>query len=109
MALLFDNVVFGPVQSRRFGHSLGINLLPLSNKVCNFNCIYCECGWTELKAKTVEYFPYEVVVSKLLSSFKAIGLESTPIDCITFAGNGEPTMHPRFAEIMDKVIEYRDL
>jgi wyosine [tRNA(Phe)-imidazoG37] synthetase (radical SAM superfamily) len=108
MALLFDDVVFGPVQSRRFGHSLGINLLPLSNKVCNFNCVYCECGWTDLKSQTVLYFPYEVICAKIKHSFQELARKSIPIDCITFAGNGEPTMHPRFNDIIDAVIAYRN-
>ncbi len=108
MALLFDDVVFGPVQSRRFGRSLGINLLPLTNKVCNFNCVYCECGWTELKSQTITYFPYDIVCAKIKTAFQDLSRKSVPIDCITFAGNGEPTMHPRFNEIIDAVIEYRN-
>jgi wyosine [tRNA(Phe)-imidazoG37] synthetase (radical SAM superfamily) len=108
MALLFDDVVFGPVQSRRFGHSLGINLLPLSNKVCNFNCVYCECGWTNLKSQPISYFPYEVICAKIKDAFQDLANRSVPIDCITFAGNGEPTMHPQFRDIINKVIEYRN-
>lgn len=108
MTLLFDDIVFGPIQSRRFGRSLGINLLPLTNKVCNFNCVYCECGWTNLKSQSVVYFPYEVICAKLKEAFYDLAQKSLPIDCITFAGNGEPTMHPRFNEIIDKTIEYRN-
>ncbi|MCU0359200.1 MAG: radical SAM protein [Bacteroidia bacterium] len=108
MALLFDGVVFGPIESRRFGHSLGINLLPLTNKVCNFNCVYCECGWTELKTQRVLYFHYEIVCAKIKSAFQELAQKSIPVDCITFAGNGEPSMHPQFNAIIDKVIDYRN-
>lgn len=109
MALLFEDIVFGPVNSRRFGHSLGINLLPLSNKVCNFNCVYCECGYTNLKSQSIRYFPYEVICAKINAAFQDLAIKAVPIDCITFAGNGEPTMHPNFNDIIDKVIEYRDI
>jgi len=108
MALLFEDVVFGPVNSRRFGRSLGINLLPLSNKVCNFNCVYCECGWTDLKSIKFSYFPFEIICAKIQQAFKELSLKAEVPDCITFAGNGEPTMHPQFGEIMDRVIEYRN-
>lgn len=108
MALLFEDVVFGPVNSRRFGRSLGINLLPLSNKVCNFNCVYCECGWTDLKSTKFSYFPFDIICAKIQQAFNNLSLKAEIPDCITFAGNGEPTMHPQFGEIMDRVIELRD-
>ncbi len=108
MAILFDDIVFGPIKSRRFGDSLGINLLPLKNKVCNFNCIYCECGWTDLKSVSITYFNYEEIISAIEKRFNEISDNKTPIDCITFAGNGEPTMHPDFAKIIDQVIILRD-
>ena len=65
MAILFNDIVFGPINSRRFGISLGINLLPLKNKVCNFNCIYCECGWTDLKSFDIEYFDSNKIISAI--------------------------------------------
>ncbi|MEO8759379.1 MAG: radical SAM protein [Bacteroidia bacterium] len=108
MAILFNDIVFGPIKSRRFGNSLGINLLPLTNKVCNFNCIYCECGWTNLKSIEVNYFSFEEIIEAIKLRFKNIAEEKTQIDCITFAGNGEPTMHPKFAEIIDAVIALRN-
>lgn len=104
---LFDDIVFGPVQSRRLGVSLGINLLPTNSKVCTFDCIYCECGWTD-KGENVGLLPKkEDVISRLesiLSDRKENGL---PIDAITFAGNGEPTMHPNFPEIIDVTVKLR--
>lgn len=108
MAILFDAIVFGPVKSRRFGTSLGINLLPLENKVCNFNCVYCECGWTNLKAEKINYFSYTDIVEAVETAFRKISAEGNEISSITFAGNGEPTMHPRFKEIVEKVKKLRD-
>lgn len=109
MAILFDAIVFGPVKSRRFGTSLGINLLPLDNKVCNFNCIYCECGWTNLKQETIKYFGFPDIIQAVESAFLKIKTQGPEISSITFAGNGEPTMHPQFREIIVKVKELRDI
>lgn len=109
MSILFDQIVFGPIHSRRFGNSLGINLLPLDNKICNFNCIYCECGWTDLKAVNTKFFSMEIILEAIEKKFKYISENKTEIDCITFAGNGEPTMHPNFSEIVDYVIALRDI
>lgn len=109
MSILFDQIVFGPIHSRRFGNSLGINLLPLTNKICNFNCIYCECGWTDLKSVNDTFFSMKVIREAIEKRFKYISDNKIEIDCITFAGNGEPTMHPNFSEIVDYVISLRDI
>jgi len=106
---LFDKIVFGPVKSRRLGVSLGINLLPATRKVCNFNCIYCECGWTQKTELKGEKFPsrkevYEALELKLQSMKEK---DLTP-DVITYAGNGEPTLHPEFPGIIDDSIKLRD-
>jgi len=104
---LFSELVFGPIFSRRLGQSLGINLLPTDYKYCNFNCIYCECGWTNNNNKitlpTKEQFA-QILEEKLISLKK----NNQKVDTITFAGNGEPTIHPKFDEIIDKTIELRD-
>jgi len=106
---LFDSIVFGPVKSRRLGLSLGINLLPETGKLCNFNCIYCECGWTPGSNEKESRLPsreevYEALSARL-SKLKQI---NKPPDVITFAGNGEPTLHPDFPEIIDDTIELRN-
>ncbi|PLX22257.1 MAG: radical SAM protein [Salinivirgaceae bacterium] len=104
---LFDDIVFGPVQSRRLGVSLGVNLLPTNSKVCTFDCIYCECGWTD-KGENVGVLPKrEQVVAKLESILSERKQNNLPIDAITFAGNGEPTMHPNFAEIINDTVKLR--
>ena len=108
MSILFSDIVFGPIKSRRFGNSLGINLLPLENKVCNFNCIYCECGWTDLKKVKVNYFDTNIIVTAIEKRFKELQKNKESIDSITFAGNGEPTMHPDFDKIIDAVISLRN-
>ena len=105
---LFDEMIFGPVKSRRLGVSLGINLLPTDNKYCTFNCVYCECGWTDIEGKKIVLPKRTDYKLKLEAKLKALaGTENEP-DAITFAGNGEPTIHPEFAEIIDDTIEARD-
>ncbi|MBE0674145.1 MAG: radical SAM protein [Bacteroidales bacterium] len=105
---LFDKIIFGPVKSRRLGVSLGVNLLPADRKVCNFNCIYCECGWTReehLKSPLPSRDDVRRELALKLQEMKASG---TPPDVITFAGNGEPTIHPDFPGIIDDTIALRD-
>jgi len=106
---LFDNVVFGPVYSRRLGVSLGINLLPDNSKYCNFNCIYCDCGWTEIKKGEKIVLPKrEELIARLSEKLKELKGTVNEPDTITFAGNGEPTVHPDFAAIIDDTIEIRN-
>jgi len=109
MTFLFDSVVFGPVHSRRLGVSLGINLLPTDYKYCSFNCIYCECGWTKNRESDKVEFPPAAIVKEYLEK-KLLEMQSTNElpEAISFAGNGEPTLHPEFAEIIDITIELRN-
>ena len=105
---LFSEIIFGPVQSRRLGSSLGINLLSPEAKICNFDCIYCECGWTNL-VKGIEKFVKKDAVFKELEE-KLLSIKETDmvLDYITFAGNGEPTLHPKFDEVIEGVVDLRD-
>ena len=105
--MLFDKVIFGPIRSRRLGISLGVNLLPPTAKVCNFNCIYCECGWNTSGSKPALNSREEVATAlrAKLTEMKAAG--ECP-DVITFAGNGEPTIHPEFEAIIDDTLALRD-
>jgi wyosine [tRNA(Phe)-imidazoG37] synthetase (radical SAM superfamily) len=106
---LFDEIIFGPVKSRRLGVSLGVNLLPTDTKICSFDCIYCECGWTPKKRKQKAVLPSrEEVASKLEEKLKAMQQDGLLPDVITFAGNGEPTLHPKFPEIIEDTIQLRD-
>ncbi len=106
---LFDKIIFGPVRSRRLGVSLGVNLLPSAGKVCNFNCIYCECGWTTGSNVSLSPLPKRGDVYKALDEKLAeMKKMNRPPDVITFAGNGEPTLHPEFPGIIDDCIELRN-
>ncbi len=106
---LFDELIFGPVYSRRLGVSLGINLLPVNNKYCNFNCVYCECGWTDLQKGVKIVLPKrDNFKSQLENKLKELHGTVNEPDSITFAGNGEPTIHPDFAKIINDTIEARD-
>ena len=105
---LFSDIIFGPVQSRRLGLSLGVNLLPLNNKLCSFECIYCECGWS-LKGVQSQFNRTEDVIATLKDKLTEMASQGRLPDVITFAGNGEPTMHPDFEQIIDQTIAIRDM
>jgi len=106
---LFDEIIFGPVKSRRLGVSLGINLLPLKRKICNFNCIYCECGWTHDSEKNSNHLPTrQEVYNALKHKLSELKNKNNAPDVITYAGNGEPTLHPEFPGIIDDSIVLRD-
>ena len=104
---LYDDIIFGPVRSRRLGLSLGVNLLPLECKLCSFNCIYCECGWTEKGHKAA--FNKREDVARLLADklFEMVNADNAP-DVITFAGNGEPTAAPEFSQAIAGAVALRD-
>ena len=109
MGFLFDEIIFGPVHSRRLGSSLGINLLPANYKFCTFNCVYCECGWTHKADSSKIKLPARKDVYARLERKLADLLETGHHpDAITFAGNGEPTIHPEFGKIIDDTIKLRD-
>jgi wyosine [tRNA(Phe)-imidazoG37] synthetase (radical SAM superfamily) len=109
VTFLFDKIVFGPVKSRRLGISLGINLLPSTKKVCNFNCIYCECGWTSKTDIRRQLLPTrEEVFHALEQKLVSLKEKDQAPDVITYAGNGEPTLHPEFPGIIDDSIMLRD-
>lgn len=102
---LFNSVVFGPVKSRRLGSSLGINLLPVNKKICNFNCIYCECGLSHSDDLEGNKIPdKQLVIYELEKKVIELINNNVKIDTITFAGNGEPTLHPDFPEILMETI-----
>ena len=106
--LLFHKIIYGPIHSRRLGTSLGVNLLPYDGKLCSFDCIYCECGFNkDFRTKTIlpeRKTVYEALENQLPELLK----KNIKLDVITFAGNGEPTMHPEFGEIIDDTIALRN-
>ena len=106
--IIYPSPIFGPVHSRRLGISLGINLLPADGKICSFNCIYCECGFNEDHRPTLPLPTLEEVAKKLEEKLSQMVADGQLPDVLTFAGNGEPTCHPHFAEIIDDTIRLRD-
>lgn len=108
MAIYFDSIVFGPVRSRRLGSSLGVNLLPLKGKVCSFDCIYCECGWNCEGRQDTKIPSLEQAQEALEKGLRECHRNNVPVDSITFSGNGEPTLHPDFPEIIDYTVALRD-
>lgn len=106
--LRFDEIVFGPISSRRLGSSLGVNLLPSKGKLCNFDCVYCECGWNK-DGRDDKMFPtLSDIEAALEQKLSKAAEEGVRIDSVTFSGNGEPTMHPDFAKVIDITLRLRD-
>lgn len=103
-----EELVFGPIHSRRLGSSLGINLLPTKGKLCNFDCVYCECGWNKDGRGDRRLPTAAELRSALEEKLKECRDAGTPIDSITFSGDGEPTLNPDFPEIIDITISLRD-
>lgn len=107
--LHFDDIVFGPIFSRRLGSSLGVNILPSKGKLCNFDCVYCECGWNKDGVVPQRRFPVLAEVEAALKEkMSKAAAEGVPVDSITFSGNGEPTMNPDFAAIIDVTLKLRN-
>ena len=106
--MLRETTVFGPIFSRRLGSSLGINLLPQEGKICNFDCIYCECGWNKDGRGDSKLPSAEDVRMALEAKLLACQAAGTPIDSITFSGDGEPTLNPEFPQIVELTLQLRD-
>lgn len=106
--VIYPSPIFGPIQSRRLGVSLGINLLPSDGKMCSFDCIYCECGFNGDHRPKTKLPAQEEVLGKLEEKLKDMQANGPKPDVLTFAGNGEPTLHPHFPEIVEGVKSLRD-
>lgn len=108
--MLFENIVFGPIHSRRLGTSLGVNVLPTEKKYCSFNCIYCECGWNVVDTRVNVPFNKREDIRAALEHRLSVNTEAenANIDSITFSGNGEPTLHPDISGIVDDVMALRN-
>ena len=106
---LQDDVVYGPIMSRRLGRSLGINLMPSRHKLCSFNCVYCHYGWTELLTSDAMAHAQDLPsVERIVQRLEVALRSALEFDYITFSGNGEPTLHPQFAVIVDQLRRLRD-
>lgn len=108
MTVIYPSPIFGPIHSRRLGLSLGINLMPADGKVCTFDCIYCECGFNKDRRPKLKRPTREEVRLALEAKLKEMQLNGERPDVLTFAGNGEPTCHPDFADIIDDTIQLRN-
>lgn len=105
--IIYPSPIFGPVTSRRLGRSLGVNLLPADGKVCSFDCVYCECGLNAERRPREDMPTRGRVASALRERLQSMKEAGEPLDAITFSGNGEPTSHPDFEDIVDDVIALR--
>ena len=108
VTVLFHSTIFGPIRSRRLGVSLGVNLSPNDGKICSFDCVYCEAGYNSQGAGTSGLPKPEEVRVQLEEKLSAMLAGGEQLDVITFSGNGEPTLHPQFGEIIDDTIALRD-
>ena len=105
--MLFTDIVYGPIHSRRLGVSLGMELMPLEHKLCTFNCVYCECGWNE-PVSHPKLPTREEVKTALEAKLSTLNTQHSTLDVITFSGNGEPTLHPDFLGIIEDTCALRD-
>ena len=106
--IIYPSPIFGPVRSRRLGVSLGINLMPADGKVCSFDCIYCECGFNADHRPTLPRPTREQVADALEAKLREMAATGERPDVLTFAGTGEPTGHPQFADIINDTLRLRD-
>lgn len=106
--VLFHSTIFGPIHSRRLGTSLGVNLMPADGKICSFDCLYCEAGFNSQGAGKAGLPTPEQTEHDLREKLRGMRERGESLDVITFSGNGEPTLHPHFAEIIDDTIAIRD-
>ena len=105
--MLFQQIAYGPIHSRRLGTSLGLEIMPLEHKLCTFDCVYCECGWNQPVNRPV--LPTrEEVRTALATKLQQLQTEGVVLDVITFSGNGEPTLHPQFLGIIQDTCVLRD-
>ena len=105
--MLFREIAYGPIHSRRLGTSLGVELMPLDHKLCTFNCVYCECGWNE-KVSHPKLPTRAEVKAALEAKLQVLRSQQSALDVITFSGNGEPTLHPDFLGIIEDTCALRD-
>ena len=106
--ILFHSTIFGPIHSRRLGVSLGVNLMPSDGKVCSFDCIYCEAGYNAQGTGKSGLPSREKVREDLEKKLSDMHYNGDSLDVITFSGNGEPTLHPDFAGVIDDTLALRD-
>ena len=106
--IIFPSPIFGPIKSRRLGISLGINLLPDDGKICTFDCLYCECGFNATHRSKKGLPTRKEVATTLEAKLQEMTGNGEYPDVLTFAGNGEPTIHPEFDVIIDDTIALRD-
>lgn len=108
----YNGIIYGPFESTPFGKNIGINLMGESAKLCSFNCPYCDLGHSQVrlnKAKDQSFIPSkEEVMTAIAEAFKKIHELGPQIDGITVSGNGEPTLHPDFSDIMKSLLESRN-
>ena len=110
---LHEGIVYGPVRSRRLGRSLGVNLTPAHLKLCTFNCSYCQYGWSEHSRRAVEttfeHWPSPAAVTRAVgAALRALASQGEKIDRLTLAGHGEPTLHPKFKDVVLALRALRD-
>lgn len=110
---LTSDILYGPIPTRRTGLSLGVNLLPADVKVCSFNCVYCQCGWStirpdELADRGLAYPSVESIERRAAEGFADLAARGVFPDTITLSGNGEPTLHPAFDRAVEAILRQRD-
>ncbi|ECL6732070.1 radical SAM protein [Campylobacter coli] len=91
-------ILFGPINSRRFGRSLGIDLSP-SKKQCNFDCVYCELEAQKPQEKQDEIVSVEEIILEVQDALE----KNVPFDFLTLTANGEPSLYPHLDELISSL------
>ncbi|MFC2171857.1 radical SAM protein [Acidobacteriota bacterium] len=105
---LKSHLIYGPVDSRRLGRSLGLNILPAKSKFCPFDCVYCQYGHTQLHTLDESKGEDCPTVSELKGALTKALSEIPAPEYLTLSGNGEPTIHPDISGIVDMMSAVRD-
>lgn len=106
---LQEGILYGPINSRRLGRSLGINLMPPGYKLCSFNCVYCHYGWTKVHTTDVSRYRKDLPrFDDVVAAVKEALVSRMEFDYLTFSGNGEPTLYPDFSSLVSVIVQLRD-
>jgi wyosine [tRNA(Phe)-imidazoG37] synthetase (radical SAM superfamily) len=95
------SIVYGPIDSRRFGRSLGIDLVPAGVRICSYDCVYCSCPRRLAPRATAPWPSPEAIADALRAALATVGA----LDSVTISGHGEPTLHPRFESVVENILD----
>lgn len=107
-----EEIIYGPVSSRRLGNSLGINVNLRRGKTCNFDCVYCQYGRTSnlvsMPEELTDWLDQNTILDEVESWLRRLNADGQKLNFLTFSGYGEPTLYPRLKETILCLKKLRD-